>query len=89
MDRFTGRLSPFADQHEHDVGQLYILLTEGIQCVLDSCMQSPHWDRNPTPEMLQAEQEYEEQAERAFLRAEDIAREIYLALTGKKVTSVT
>jgi hypothetical protein len=47
--------------------------------------QGPHWDRQPSQEMLDREEELTREAD---LVCENVARDIAMALTGKEITFV-
>lgn len=87
MQKFTSKLS-ISNGHEEEAGRLFVLLAKGIKCVLDSAYQAPHWTHTPTPQQLEMEEECEIACEDAAKEAEEIARQIYLALTGEIVLGI-
>lgn len=79
-----GRISPFYPERQ-DVGNAFMMLHEAVALLEKVWLQPPHWDREPTKEMLEEEQRLEEESEEANKEVERLAGQIYLALTGKIV----
>jgi len=81
--KFTARMTPFED-FDLQVGHLFHLLHRAIGLIPRLWMQSPHWDRTPTPEMIEAHEQEIEESDRANVELSAIAAEIHVALTDKK-----
>lgn len=74
--KLTGRLSPASGFHEMEVGHLFKLLCRGIEASTGVYFQAGQGDSpsEDEEEMMLASQR----------EAEEIAKEIFLGLTGKK-----
>jgi len=64
---------------------LHFLINQAVKCIRDRAYQPPHWDREPTPEMLAAEEEIQKECDEADKNLQELAAKIYLGLTGKKL----
>ena len=85
MIELLGRsISPFGD-HVRDMGVVTTNFCEAIHLLPLTWTQSPHWEHEPTQEMLDQEAKWNQEAEDAEKRIKVIAADIYLALTGEKV----
>lgn len=80
----TGKIG-FCGKEEYKAQKQHLrdILKEGMQAAVDSYYDSPRWDSEPTDGDLIMEAKYKEDCIRCGERAEEIAKEIYLALTGK------
>lgn len=81
--KFTARMTPFED-FDLQVGHLFQLLHRAIGLIPRLWVQSPHWDRTPTPEMIKSHEDEIEESDRANVELSAIAAEIHVALTDKK-----
>lgn len=79
----TGKIGPF-ETYQQDVGNVYLMLHQAIALLPKTWIQSPHWDREPTKEMLEAEKRIEDEADAAEEEIRRLAGEIYKSLVGSK-----
>ncbi len=85
MSDLLGRaISPF-QYHKHDVGMITTNFCEAIHLLPVTWVQSPHWEQKPTQHQLDMEAQWEQEAKDATAKIKELAADIYLALTGKKV----
>ena len=82
-----GQISPF-NSYQSDVGDLYLLIHKALNLLSQTWTQSPHWDREPTPEMLAEESACLERAEQAKRELEDVAASAYEWLVGHKPPTI-
>lgn len=75
---------PFGS-YQQDKASVFYMLHKALMELDNTWTQPPHWDREPTQEMLAEEQLYLEDSNIAQQRVEELAGKIYLALTGKVV----
>lgn len=70
------------DTTRYDVGCLHGRIDRSLT-YLSGRQQPPHWQEQPTQEMLDNEEAY---IRKAHLVCEQIARDVAMALTGKEIT---
>jgi hypothetical protein len=74
--KLTGMISPAQHSHQRDVGHLFLLLSEGVKAAMGTVFPCGQGD-------CPSESEDEDMA-MCQHRAIEIAKEIFLGLTGKK-----
>jgi hypothetical protein len=77
-------LSNGEERYNADVSNCLLMLHEALALLPKREYQSPHWEREPTQEMRDAEEQYLEECYKVDKEIERLASNIYLALTGNK-----
>jgi hypothetical protein len=72
------------DQTRYDVACLHERIENALNR-LSGRQQGPHWQQQPSQEMLDREKQLNDEAE---LVCEQVARDVAMALTGKSITFV-
>ena len=80
----SGRISPFEGMDEQ-IGNVFTMLHQAVGLFGDLCLQPPHWDREPTQEMLKEEEIFEKISDDAAVEIRRLACEIFKSLTGETV----
>jgi len=79
----NGKISPFS--FPEGTANCLLMLHQALALLPNTWTQSPHWNHNPNPTELAAEQEYLDEAKEADKEVKRLAKEIYKSLTGHAI----